>query len=104
VNSSYGQTGSGKTYTMEGSPEAIQNENFERMGIIPRAVHQIFAIAKDSESKGWKYEIQISFLEIYNESIHDLLNDTNLNKKYEIKHNLQTNSTTVTDLITGKTI
>jgi len=46
----YGQTGSGKTYTMEGPPASIDNE--EQRGMIPRAVHQIFASAKELEEKG----------------------------------------------------
>jgi len=36
-------------------------------------------------------------LEIYNETIRDLLGDGDLSKKHEIKHNLHTGKTTVTD-------
>ena len=46
----YGQTGSGKTYTMEG-PETIDETN---VGMIPRAVEQIFKSARGLEDKGWK--------------------------------------------------
>ncbi|XP_032094613.1 LOW QUALITY PROTEIN: kinesin-like protein KIFC1 [Thamnophis elegans] len=65
----YGQTGSGKTYTMEG-PE---DQNPETAGMIPRAVQQIFAASREMETKGWKYQFTASFLEIYNESLRDLL-------------------------------
>ncbi|OAD54756.1 Protein claret segregational, partial [Eufriesea mexicana] len=63
----YGQTGSGKTYTMEGLP------GIETEGMIPRTVRHIFQEMKQFELLGWKYQIQASFLEIYNEHIVDLL-------------------------------
>jgi len=88
----YGQTGSGKTYTMEGIPD-----DPEKIGMIPRAVEQIFIAAKELKEKGWKYEMEGQYLEIYNETIRDLLGDGDLSKKHEIKHNLHTGKTTVTD-------
>ncbi|EEB11617.1 protein claret segregational, putative [Pediculus humanus corporis] len=63
----YGQTGSGKTYTMEG-----ENEDLKR-GMIPRTVDHIFKSLKELELIGWKYTVEVSFLEIYNEIIRDLL-------------------------------
>ncbi|XP_063147261.1 kinesin-like protein KIFC1 [Candoia aspera] len=65
----YGQTGSGKTYTMEG-PDDMGPET---AGMIPRAVQQIFATSRRMEAKGWKYQFTANFLEIYNESLRDLL-------------------------------
>ena len=47
----YGQTGSGKTFTMEG---ATDGDNTELMGMIPRAVEQIFRSAADLKEKGWQ--------------------------------------------------
>ncbi|ORY86579.1 kinesin-domain-containing protein [Neocallimastix californiae] len=88
----YGQTGSGKTYTMEGIPD-----DPEKIGMIPRAVEQIFIAAEELKEKGWKYEMEGQYLEIYNETIRDLLGDGDLSKKHEIKHNLHTRKTTVTD-------
>ncbi|KAK3875436.1 hypothetical protein Pcinc_019693 [Petrolisthes cinctipes] len=64
----YGQTGSGKTFTMEGDYE---NEQLE--GMIPRTVKHIFSTMKQLEDKGWSYKAETSFLEIYNETIRDLL-------------------------------
>eukprot|EP00026_Physarum_polycephalum_P000674 Phypoly_transcript_00675.p1 GENE.Phypoly_transcript_00675~~Phypoly_transcript_00675.p1 ORF type:complete len:750 (-),score=123.44 Phypoly_transcript_00675:136-2385(-) len=86
----YGQTGSGKTYTMEGPPRTSDNTTFgvlndEHRGMIPRTVEQIFTSAKALESKGWKYEMEASFLEIYNETIRDLLSKKS-EDKHEIKH------------------
>jgi kinesin family member C1 len=99
---SYGQTGSGKTYTMEGPSGSILNGNIGESGIIPRAVQQIFESTKDLESKGWRYELEVSILEIYNEAIRDLLDDGNAGKKHEIKHNPKDHTTLITDLTTGK--
>uniref|UniRef100_A0A8B9RXF0 Kinesin-like protein n=1 Tax=Accipiter nisus TaxID=211598 RepID=A0A8B9RXF0_9AVES len=65
----YGQTGSGKTYTMEG-PDALDPET---RGMIPRAVQQVFQGARELTEKGWEYGFTASFLEIYNESLRDLL-------------------------------
>lgn len=63
---SYGQTGSGKTHTMQGG-------HGEDAGLIPRSVQKILATARDMAAHGWKYTIEASFLEIYNENIRDLL-------------------------------
>ncbi|XP_012531224.1 protein claret segregational [Monomorium pharaonis] len=73
----YGQTGSGKTYTMEGEC-GLQTE-----GMIPRTVCHIFKEMKQFELLGWKYQIEASFLEIYNEHIIDLLDSQQ--KTHEIR-------------------
>ncbi|XP_064602112.1 carboxy-terminal kinesin 2-like [Liolophura sinensis] len=91
----YGQTGSGKTYTMEG-PNDITEES---MGMIPRAVGQIFETARELEEKGWRYEFTASFLEIYNETIRDLLGNGKADVKHEIKMLASgTNDVMVSDL------
>ena len=66
----YGQTGSGKTFTM-GSGYTIGVKE-EDLGIIPRVIRMIF---DEKEARRQKAEIIIkcSFLEIYNEELHDLL-------------------------------
>lgn len=68
----YGQTGSGKTHTMLGQ----SGENDCNLGMIPRSVRQIFESAKDLEKDGWKFELSASFVEIYNESLNDLLGES----------------------------
>ncbi|MEE6517579.1 hypothetical protein FKM82_027902 [Ascaphus truei] len=85
----YGQTGSGKTYTMEGP----RHGSPETMGMIPRAIHQIFRHAEVLSTNGWEYTFTASFLEIYNESLRDLL-VTRPDKKleYEIRKVSSTNS------------
>jgi kinesin family protein C1 len=95
----YGQTGSGKTYTMEGP--GIQTElempfvDNEQRGMIPRAVEQIFETAKILKDKGWEYEMEAMFLEIYNEQINDLLSTKKHQEdvKFEIKHDNKGNTT-----------
>ena len=62
----YGQTGSGKTFTISGSPN-----NFTYRGIIPRAITRLFN--EISNKPEFDFNIQISYLEIYNEIMFDLL-------------------------------
>jgi kinesin family protein C1 len=79
---SYGQTGSGKTHSMQGSG------NGQMRGIIPRAIEQVGDYKAQLERDGWRYEMQVSFVEIYNETIRDLLRDDNSGLlKHEIKVN-----------------
>jgi kinesin family protein C1 len=54
----YGQTGSGKTYTMMGRPET-----FEQKGLIPRSLEQIFQTSQSLQAQGWKYKMQVNYLE-----------------------------------------
>ncbi|KAL8890458.1 MAG: hypothetical protein Q9192_005870 [Flavoplaca navasiana] len=87
----YGQTGSGKTFTMSAAD-----------GMIPRAVNQIYDTAKTLEEKGWKYTMEGSFIEVYNENINDLLGkpDEFDKKKHEIRHDMQKCKTTITGVTT----
>ena len=62
----YGQTGTGKTYTMVGDFKDQENK-----GIIPRTFDYIFEQVK--QDKEHKYNIMISFIQIYIEQIQDLL-------------------------------
>ena len=89
----YGQTGSGKTYTMEGEPSDP--------GIIPRTVSLIFQYVEKVRDQGWQYSLEASFLEIYNETIRDLLTPPAeaKNISYEIKStDSRTPHTRVTNL------
>ncbi|KAF1344493.1 kinesin motor domain-containing protein [Delphinella strobiligena] len=84
----YGQTGSGKTHTMSSLD-----------GMIPRAVNQIYETAKGLEDKGWKYRMEGSFVEVYNETLNDLLGKAEEweKKKHEIRQDPVKLKTTVTD-------
>ncbi|XP_034938615.1 kinesin-like protein Klp98A [Chelonus insularis] len=61
----YGQTGSGKTFTMMGSPES--------QGLIPRICKTLFARMAAGKETGASYRTEVSFLEIHNERVRDLL-------------------------------
>ncbi|KAG8830611.1 kinesin-like nuclear fusion protein [Serendipita sp. 399] len=90
----YGQTGSGKSFTMEGGPTEMTE------GMIPRAVRQLFQTGNGMKSKGWEYTMDGQFLEIYNETINDLLGSGEFDtKKHDIKHD-KSGRTTVTDVVT----
>jgi kinesin family protein 3/17 len=63
----YGQTGTGKTFSMVGD-----RDKKELRGIIPNAFDHIFSyIGRGGEDK--KFLVRVSYLEIYNENIKDLL-------------------------------
>uniref|UniRef100_A0A8B9MW40 Kinesin-like protein n=1 Tax=Accipiter nisus TaxID=211598 RepID=A0A8B9MW40_9AVES len=66
----YGQTGSGKTYSMGGTYTA--NQEYEpSVGVIPRVIKLLF---KEKEQRqDWEFILKVSYLEIYNEDILDLL-------------------------------
>jgi len=81
----YGQTGSGKTYTMS-SPD----------GMIPRATHMIYQTITQLKEKSWTYTMEGSFVEVYNEELHDLLTPASEGKKkLEIRHDDVRKQTTV---------
>lgn len=70
----YGQTGTGKTYTMEGfNSSASSVSAVEERGIIPRAIEQIFLHIQANVSARLRFLVRASYLQIYNESISDLL-------------------------------
>ncbi|KAF5728445.1 putative Kinesin motor family protein [Tripterygium wilfordii] len=82
---SYGQTGSGKTYTMWGPPSAMVEDpsGSSLQGIAPRISQMIFSEIqreqKNLEGKQINYQCRCSFLEVYNEQIGDLLDQTQRN-------------------------
>ncbi|XP_069039263.1 kinesin-like protein KIF14 isoform X3 [Lepisosteus oculatus] len=70
----YGQTGSGKSYTMMGYGDEI--------GIIPRFCEELFLKASQVHLREVACHIEMSYFEVYNEKIHDLLSsDKEQNKK-----------------------
>ena len=60
----YGATGSGKTYTMVGKGEKI--------GLMIRAIRDLFNFVKQENKE---YNIKISYIEVYNEVLKDLLSE-----------------------------
>jgi kinesin family protein C1 len=74
----YGQTGSGKTYTMLGANGGGAGEfslESPARGVIPRAAQKVFDTCASLEAFGWAFAQSFQMLEIYNESIRDLLAD-----------------------------
>ena len=66
----YGQTGTGKTYTMEGFIYDYLSPN---KGLIPRAIEDIFKYIENNSNSDTTFIIRVTYLQIYNESIDDLL-------------------------------
>lgn len=63
----YGQTGSGKSYTMMGTPD--------HPGLIPRTCQDLFERieAAQNETPNISYNVRVSYFEVYNEHVRDLL-------------------------------
>lgn len=66
----YGQTGTGKTYTMEGMAEPGDGSQH---GIMLNTFEHVFKRIQDDKGSDREYLVYISYLEIYNEEIRDLL-------------------------------
>ncbi|KAJ3111743.1 hypothetical protein HK100_002589, partial [Physocladia obscura] len=105
----YGQTASGKTHTMQGPashiPESFgaNTQLHPDIGIISRVVHQISDHVKKirgtiDEASGncVDFVVKVSYLEIYNESLIDLLIDKD--KQETLKIRMEPDSTTGKDL------
>ncbi|EEP82948.1 hypothetical protein UREG_07813 [Uncinocarpus reesii 1704] len=59
----YGMTGTGKTFSMQGTATSP--------GVIPLAITDIFCYIRETPHR--EFLLRVSYLEIYNEKIHDLL-------------------------------
>lgn len=62
----YGQTGAGKSFTMIGD-----TRNYQHRGIAPRAIAQVYEEVENRIELS--YSIKVSYMEIYNDRIYDLL-------------------------------
>ncbi|XP_023559616.1 centromere-associated protein E [Octodon degus] len=77
----YGQTASGKTHTMMGSEDCL--------GVIPRAIHDIFKKIKKFPDR--EFLLRVSYMEIYNETITDLLCSAQKMKPLIIREDINRN-------------
>uniref|UniRef100_A0A8C2QPZ7 Centromere-associated protein E n=1 Tax=Cricetulus griseus TaxID=10029 RepID=A0A8C2QPZ7_CRIGR len=77
----YGQTASGKTHTMMGSEDCL--------GVIPRAIHDIFQRIKKFPER--EFLLRVSYMEIYNETITDLLCNAQKTKPLIIREDINRN-------------
>ncbi|XP_066885182.1 stAR-related lipid transfer protein 9 isoform X2 [Kogia breviceps] len=73
----YGQTGSGKTYTMLGTPASV--------GLTPRICEGLFVREENCAPLPSSCRIKVSFLEIYNERVRDLLTQSDQKKAYNLR-------------------
>lgn len=72
----YGATGAGKTHTMLGNTRADAAASRAEAGIIPNAVQELFTVLQQRQQRqayGEQYQVYLSFLEVYNEQVFDLL-------------------------------
>ncbi|KAH9508382.1 kinesin-like protein kif13a [Bulinus truncatus] len=77
----YGQTGSGKSYTMMGTPE--------QKGIIPRLCDALFEKIVQITNSSHSIKIEVSYMEIYNEKVHDLLDPKGCKQNLKVReHNI----------------
>ncbi|XP_065071676.1 kinesin-like protein KIF11 [Rhopilema esculentum] len=79
----YGQTGTGKTFTMEGERTPGDKYSWQDdplAGIIPRAMHHLFEKLPQQEDCA-EFSARVSFLEIYNEELFDLLGTSSLDSQ-----------------------
>ena len=74
----YGQTSSGKTFTMQGTSA----NNDSSIGVIQLAAKDIFESIKEekSDNPNSTFTVKVSYVEIYNEELRDLLNDNKRRK------------------------
>lgn len=77
----YGQTGSGKSYTMMGSPS--------NKGLIPRLCDGIFDRIASNKDSDVNFKVEVSYMEIYNEKVHDLLDPRGVKTNLKVReHNI----------------
>ena len=69
----YGATGAGKTHTMLGS--------LNEPGVMVNTLHDMFVRMKDPAFADAKFKVTLSYMEIYNELIKDLLQPTSIDLK-----------------------
>lgn len=66
----YGQTGTGKTYTMSGDMTETMGLLSDNAGIIPRVLQRLFTKLELDDAE---HCVKVSFIELYNEELRDLL-------------------------------
>ena len=99
----YGQTGTGKTFTMEGGEKRSSSVSWDQdptSGIIPRALANILDKLKE-QSDQLEYSVKISFLELYNEEIFDLLSSVDDTSKLRLYEDAQKRGSVIIQVSSG---
>ncbi|CAG8605129.1 2104_t:CDS:2, partial [Dentiscutata heterogama] len=78
----YGQTSSGKTHTMGTADNS--SISLDSKGIIPRAMETLFSSMNSLQCKNQKFSIKVSFIEIYNEDLIDLLGEGDMESRSQV--------------------
>ena len=82
----YGATGCGKTYTINGDPAAEIGSPERNNGLVYKVIQDLFVkLSEMQENENKEYELMVSYLEIYNETIKDLLSPQTPSKKLIIR-------------------
>ncbi|XP_025046784.2 kinesin-like protein KIF13B isoform X3 [Pelodiscus sinensis] len=77
----YGQTGSGKSYTMMGTAD--------QPGLIPKLCSGLFERAQKEENEEQSFKVEVSYMEIYNEKVRDLLDPKGSRQSLKVReHNV----------------
>lgn len=82
----YGQTGSGKSYSMMGQniSEIVDIDSEDHSGITPRFCRELFSRISNL-GPNTSVSVEVSYFEIYNEKIHDLLCTSNTHNRMPLK-------------------
>ncbi|KAJ1493311.1 kinesin motor domain-containing protein, partial [Baffinella frigidus] len=68
----YGPTGSGKTFSIAGRPDSIINGDATD-GLVMRSIESLFEKIRNLQREGLQFKVRASCVEIYNESVIDLI-------------------------------
>jgi kinesin family member C1 len=79
---SYGQTGSGKSYTIQGRGQGRDR------GLIPRVMEQVGKYHSAMRDIGWEYSMHISFIEIMDEQIIDVMSSADGMDEVDTRHEI----------------
>lgn len=62
----------------------MPSKDEENAGLIPRAIDMIFKVSGQLKDRGWKYQMEGQFLEVYNEVVCDLFDRIDASAKSQI--------------------
>ncbi len=82
----YGQTSAGKSHTMlgpDGGSDILKTPR-NKWGLLPRCAEYLLQTLSHQESEGTlSYTVKASFLQIYNETVYDLLKGSDLDRRFK---------------------